>query len=155
MLMKLFSSWGLWLLSTGWVISGFTIFFGNIWSPEWKTWYTHTHSAAVFPPHITWHSVPENPSRQVLTSQHGNSFTQSLSSPDAFHHKQSGNPSARLWEGVIKRRVKTDPNPPEHRECLYSQPSNTHKSSAPTHASLKPNQCNAKGCLESVLFTSL
>lgn len=117
--------------------------------------YTHTHSAAVFPPQITWHSVPENPSRQVLTSQHGNSFTQSLSSPDAFHPKQSGNPSARLWEGVIKRRVKTDPNPPEHRECLYSQPSNTHKSSAPTHASLKPNQCNAKGCLQSVLFMSL
>lgn len=115
----------------------------------------HKHSAAVFPPHITWHSVPENPSRQVLTSQHGNSFTQSLSSPDAFHPKQSGNPSARLWEGVIKRRVKTDPNPPENSECLYSLPSNTHKSSAPTHASLKPNQCNAKGCLQSVLFTSL
>ncbi len=107
--------------------------------------HTHTHreSAAVFCPHITWLSVPENPSRHVLTSQHGDSFTQTLSGPGA---KQSGNPSARLCEGVIKRGVKTDPNPPgaQRVSLLYHQ--------TRTHAPLKPNQRNAWGCLQSVLL---
>ncbi len=133
---------------------------------EYKTWpvrahahtrthahthtHTHTHreSAAVFCPHITWLSVPENPSRHVLTSQHGDSFTQTLSGPDA---KQSGNLSARLCEGVIKRGVKTDPTPPpppppgaQRVSLLYHQ--------TRTHAPLKPNQRNAWGCLQSVLL---
>ncbi len=138
------SSRGLWLLSTRWVISGFTLLFGNIWSPGPPPPHTHRESAAVFRPHITWLSVPENPSRHVLTSQHGDSFTQTLSGPDAT---QSGNPSARLCEGVIKR-VKTDLKPPEHRECLYYHQTHTHPHT--NTCSPKPNQRNAWGGLQSV-----
>jgi len=110
-------------------------YFGNIWSPECRQNLTHTYTNThtVLPAHITWHSVPENPSRQVLTSQHGNSCTQTLSGPDTFHPKQSGNPSARLWGSVIKRRVKTDPDP-SSTESVFTQIHSTNTCSTQTKA---------------------